>query len=69
MEFKTPALLLEDIEHHTGMIDCFDSRIYLYFSSVQAFEHAHEEFNSVSNFLIITSHEGCNEDGERDPHL
>lgn len=69
MEFKIPALLLEDIEHHIGMIDCFDSRVYLYFHSTAALEHAHQEFQSVEYFLLITSHEGCNEDGERDPHL
>ncbi len=69
MDFKTPALLLEDIEHHIQAIDCFESRVYLYFSSSKALKHAHREFKSVDNFLLITSHEGCNKDGERDPHL
>ena len=69
MKLKTPALLLEDIEHHMEQIVCFPSKIYLYFSSEGALQHARQEFNSVRNFLVITSHEGCNEDGERDPHL
>lgn len=69
MEFKTPTLLLEDIEHHIKAVDCFDSRVYLYFSSSKALKHAHKEFQSVDSFLLITSHEGCNKDGERDPHL
>lgn len=69
MKFKIPALLLEDIEHHTERIDCFDSRVYLYFNSAEALEHAHEEFRRANNFLLITSHLGCNKDGERNPHL
>ncbi len=69
MKFKTPALLLEDIEHHIKAIDCLGSRVYLYFSSSKALNHAHKEFQGVDSFLLITSHEGCNEDAERDPHL
>ncbi len=69
MKFKMPALLLEDIEHHTERIDCSDSKVYLYFNSAEALEHAHEEFKRANSFLLITSHIGCNEDGERIPHL
>ncbi len=69
MKFKMPALLLEDIEHHTERIDCSDSKVYLYFNRAEASEHAHEEFKRANGFLLITSHVGCNEDGERNPHL
>lgn len=69
MEFKTPTLMLEDIEHHLQKVECFDSRVYLHFSSTSDLEVAQEEFSSVAKFLLITSHEGCNEYGERDPHM
>lgn len=69
VDFKVPALLLEDIEGHIRRVDCFFSSVYLYFDSVEALEHAHEEFTSVKNFLLITSHKDCNEDGERNPHM
>jgi hypothetical protein len=69
MEFKKPTLLLEDIEHHIKAIDCFESRVDLYFSSSKALNHAYKEFKTVDSFLLITSHEGCNEDGQRDPYL
>jgi len=39
MKFKTPALLLEDIEHHIKAIDCLGSRVYLYFSSSKALKN------------------------------
>ena len=69
VEFKTPALILEDIEDHIEQVECLGSTIYLYFSSEQALRDAHEEFKSVGSFLLVTSHDGCNEDGERDPHM
>jgi len=60
---------LEDIEHQIDRIECQSSHIQLYFSSADTLEHARKEFASVEKFLLITSHPGCNEDGERDPHL
>lgn len=69
MQLQVPALLLEDIENHMDNIDCFPSKIYLCFSSDGALQHAHEEFLSVHKFLVITSHDGCNRDGERSSHL
>ena len=65
----TPTLLLEDIEHHVSAVSCWDDGVHLRFQSPEAFAHAHREFAGVESFLLITSHEGCNEDGGRDPHL
>ena len=69
VDFKVPAILLEDIEEHIKRVDCFVSSVYLYFDSLDSLKRAYEEFTSVNSFLLITSHQDCNEDGERDPHM
>ena len=69
MDFKTPALVLEDIEGYVDIVGCVGSKISLHFTSEEALKDAHEEFNSVGSFLLITSHDGCNGDGERNPHM
>ncbi|KAL9130521.1 MAG: hypothetical protein Q9175_007004, partial [Cornicularia normoerica] len=69
MQFKTPALMLEDVEHHIESIGCYSSEIHLSFQSRKELERIHKEFTSVDSFLLVTSHEGCNEDGERNPHM
>lgn len=69
MQFKIPALLLEDVEHHIESIGCYPSKIHLYFKSARVLKRTYKEFTSVDSFFLITSHEGCNEDGERNPHM
>ena len=69
MNFKAPALMLEEIEHHVESIGCYSSEIHLYFRSIEPLQRAHNEFASVDSFLLVTSHQGCNEDGERSPHV
>ncbi|TVY19051.1 hypothetical protein LARI1_G002024 [Lachnellula arida] len=69
MEYKLPALNLEDIEMSLEDIQCFDSTIKVEFAEVQMFNAARDSWNSISEFLIIASHFGCNEDGERSPYL
>lgn len=69
MEYKLPALNLEDIEMSLEDIQCFDSTIKVGFAEVQMFNAARDSWNSMSEFLIIASHFGCNEDGERSPYL
>ncbi|MCJ1276962.1 hypothetical protein MMC21_004771 [Puttea exsequens] len=69
MRFKAPTLLLEEIDHHFRKIECFDDRIYIYFDIAEAMTHAHEEFTKAEIFILVSSHEGCNEDGERNAYL
>lgn len=69
MQFKIPALMLEDVEHHIQSIGCYSSEIHLSFKSKKVLKHTHKELTSVDSFLLVTSHEGCNEDGERNPHM
>lgn len=69
MQFKTLAVMLEDVEHHIESIGCYPSEIHLSFKSAKVLKRTHEEFTKVDSFLLVTSHEGCNEDGERTPHM
>lgn len=69
MNFKMPTLLLEEIEHHTNRVECINSMVLLYFDAAERLQHAYEEFTRADEFLLITSHLGCNEDGERLPYM
>ena len=69
MSSRMPSLVLEDMENHFDEIQCYNSSVYLYFSKVETLKHAHEELNRVERFVLITSHDGCNKDGEREPHM
>ena len=69
MQFKIPALMLEDVEHHIESIGCYSSKIHLHFRSSELLQQAHNEFLSIDSFLLITSHQDCNEDGERNPYM
>lgn len=66
---KYPTLALEDIEPHVDDIQCSQSTLTLSFGTGQNLEEAKDAWSGVSQFLIITSHIGCNEDGERTPYL
>jgi hypothetical protein len=69
MEYKLPALILEDIETSLNEIQCSDSSLMVEFAEAEVFNAAKESWDSHSEFLIISSHAGCNQDGERSPHL
>ena len=69
MQLKLPTLILEDVEHHIEYVGCYSSEIHLYFKSAMVLQRTYNEFASVNKFLLVTSHEGCNEDGERSPHM
>lgn len=69
MEYKMPALILEDIETNLKDIQCSESTIKVEFTEAQEFNAAKDSWGSLSEFLIISSHFGCNRDGERSPHL
>jgi hypothetical protein len=68
MSTKLPTVLLEEVEHHINEIACFDSSIQLHFASQEALELAYSELSAIDEFSVVTSHEGCNNDGERESH-
>jgi hypothetical protein len=68
MSTRLPTIMLEEIEHHIDEITCFDTSIELSFAGLQNMELAYYELTAVNEFFVITSHEGCNNDGARESH-
>jgi hypothetical protein len=65
MSANLPTVVLEEIEHHIDAITCFDSSILLHFADFDSMDLTYGEFSQSGEFLLITSHDGCNSDGER----
>jgi hypothetical protein len=68
-KYKLPALVLEDIEEDVADIRCSDSTITVEFSESHSLKAVRPSWDNLGPFLIISSHIGCNEDGERKPYL
>ena len=66
---KLPSLLLEEMETHFDGVQCSVSTVTLFFSTPERLRLAHEELSRVAQFILVTSHEGCNKEGERDTHM
>ena len=62
---RLPTLTLEDIDHHLEYISCSPASILLGFVTTSVKQAALEEFQNTGAFYLITSHEVCNNDGER----
>lgn len=69
MKYRLLALTLEDIEENVKEIQCSESSITVQFDYQSTMDHARGAWDSLSEFLIISSHPGCNDDGERAPYL
>jgi hypothetical protein len=69
MKYKWPAIALEDIEEDIEQIQCSESTITVQFTDQPSLDYAREAWARFSNFLLISSHPGCSEDGERAPYL
>lgn len=66
---KYPTLALEDIESNVEDIQCLKSAISVSFGTGPRLEEAKTAWAGSSEFLIISSHIGCNEDGERTSYV
>ena len=64
-----PTLVLEEIDDQLDEITCYGSSIDLGFISEDALKLAYKELAGAGQFLLITSHESCNLDGERNAYL
>ncbi|PQE30422.1 GPI anchored protein [Rutstroemia sp. NJR-2017a WRK4] len=69
MRYKLPAVALEDIELNVKNIVCSDSAIIINFPSASLLAKAEREWGGLAEFLVISSHAGCNDDGARAPYL
>ncbi|RFU30780.1 hypothetical protein B7463_g5553, partial [Scytalidium lignicola] len=69
LEYKLPALTLEDIENYVTGIKCSDSAIIIGFPSQEMLESSKEIWDRTPNFFAVSSHPSCNNDGERAVHM
>lgn len=69
MKYKLPAVALEDIELNVKNIVCSKSTIILQFPSENLLLGAKKEWKDLSEFLVISSHAGCNDQNARAPYL
>ncbi len=65
---KLPTIVIEEVEHHISEITCDADSISLKFESLDMAKAAYDEFSSVKDFFAVTSHEGCNNEGERNSY-
>ena len=69
MSAKRPTLALEMLEHHIDQIECSKDGLILDFATLDALNEVHRHIEGINNFLLITSHEGCDLEGERNMRL
>jgi hypothetical protein len=62
---QKPVTNLEEIEHHLQDVRCKDGKLRLDFVDLSSARDAFYSCHGQDGGLIITSHDGCNEDGER----
>ena len=68
VEPKSPAVVLEDLEDYLEYVQCSKSGILVKFRSTQHLATAQKEW-IMSEFIVVTSHQGCSPDAERAPYL
>ena len=63
-------LHIEEFEHHLSAVKCRENgaRIVLEFQNQQSFQMAKKACRDLLHGIAITSHAGCNNDGERQPY-
>ncbi|KAL8808486.1 MAG: hypothetical protein Q9182_000037 [Xanthomendoza sp. 2 TL-2023] len=66
---KLPTLTLEEIDHHLTAVTCTGSSVTLSFSTTLARDAAMKDFRRDNNFYLVTSHDTCNNGGERNVYL
>lgn len=62
-------VVVEDIEHDLEHVHCSGPHIELRFKELQRWKAAVKGLGELTEYTVITSHESCNVDGERRPHL
>lgn len=60
-----PILVLEDLDSYLQSVICSKSEITLHFASPAALDIFHDAVRFDDSFLIVTSHDTCNSDGNR----
>ncbi|KAF7588728.1 hypothetical protein BBP40_005289 [Aspergillus hancockii] len=65
---QQPILALEDLDPDLNGITCSDSQVQLSMGSISRTKDLKQELEALSDFVIVTSHEGCDIEGERSIH-
>jgi hypothetical protein len=60
-----PILVLEDLDSYLQSVICSKSEITLHFASPAALDIFRDAVRFDDSFLIVTSHDTCNSDGNR----
>ena len=68
METKTPTIMLEHMSDVVSGVACTLSGIQLQFASSNYAKMARNSWN-MPEFVMITSNEGCNKNGQRLPYM
>ncbi|OGM41199.1 hypothetical protein ABOM_009575 [Aspergillus bombycis] len=63
-----PILALEALDADINDMSCSDSKIQLSIGSATRTEALKQELEAVSDFVVVTSHAGCDLEGERSIH-
>jgi len=66
MSARLPTVVLEDMDDHFNDIVCAHSSIHLHFATEESMTLTYDELKGMDEFFVVTSHEGCNNDGERE---
>lgn len=63
-----PIFLLEDVDAHMEDVSCSESQIQLVFESMDTMHNVRRQVESIGDFVIVTTHSGCDPEGERSAH-
>ena len=66
---KLPTLAIEDVEASLNAVICTATTIELHFFLREQLQEALVELVTHTRFILVTSHVGCNEHGERRAYL
>ncbi|KAL4877458.1 hypothetical protein BJY04DRAFT_230599 [Aspergillus karnatakaensis] len=68
VESQQPVLALEDLDDVLDSVRCTESEIQLTFASLAAEEGLVEATQDSPEFIAVTSHDGCDLEGQRSAH-
>ncbi|KAL4872435.1 hypothetical protein BDV12DRAFT_183091 [Aspergillus spectabilis] len=68
VESQWPILALEYLDVVLDGVTCTESQIQLTFASIEAEENLIRATGDTPEFIIVTSHDGCDLEGERSAH-
>lgn len=68
VESRWPILALEELDTEIDSIVCTESKIHFNFRSATAEERFNTEIKGMPEFVVVTSHDGCDLEGDRSAH-